>query len=323
MSVAQRARMTLVDLVCRAVAGQGLRPEEIPEVEGRLRLFGFRKTARAFLLRRMARSAVEAGGITILSPALDGLFTLAVSGEDFGVGWDILERGTYEPHIVAFYRHHLRPGMTVLDVGANIGFHTLHAASLVGRSGRVFAVEPDPGNASLLKLSLSLQPEEMSVEVIEAALSDRDQELVLTDLGNAANSGARFTHPDRSRLEEHVHGPNPQFRTVRALRWDDHFPDQRIDLVKIDIEGFEPRALAGMEGTLARDRPVIVSEFAPSNLSDIGETKPSDYLAWFDERDYTCSVLDDQAGDPSPATPDEVFDRTRDLHHVDLLFRPR
>jgi hypothetical protein len=127
MSLAGHARARLIDLVCRLVTGEPIRSAEGPEVQEKLRLFGFRKTARDFLLRRLAPAAVQDGGLTMLAPALDGLFSIALSGADLGVGWDILRKGTYEPHLVAFYRSHLRPGMSVADIGAPVNVASFSA----------------------------------------------------------------------------------------------------------------------------------------------------------------------------------------------------
>ncbi len=316
------ARRALLDIVCRAVTGRRLDRAERREAETRIALDGFRKAARGFLLRRMAQAAFRSGGATVLAPALDGLFTVAVPASDFGVGWEILEHGTYEPHVVAFYRRHLRPGMRVLDVGANVGFHALHAASLVGPEGRVIAVEPDPANASLLKLSVSLARGGAPVEVLEAALSDSDGELTLSDLGNAPNSGARFTHPDRRALEREVHGPAPRFETVRALRWDDHLGGFEMDLVKLDVEGAEPRVLRGMERSIEKHRPVIVSEFAPSNLASLGGVEPRDYLAWLRALGYGLSVLREDGSEGPPASDEEALAAVGSRHHVELVLRP-
>lgn len=322
MRAGLRARCILLDLVCRAVTGRPLDRTERLEAETRIALDGFRKAARASLVRRMARAAFRSGGATILAPALDGLFTVAVPASDFGVGWEILEHGTYEPHVVAFYRRCLRPGMRVLDVGANVGFHALHAASLAGPSGRVVAIEPDPVNASLLRLSVSLARGGAPVEVVEAALSDRDGEVTLSDLGNAANSGARFTHPDRRALERQVHGPSPRFETVRAIRWDDHFGGFAVDLVKLDVEGAEPRVLRGMERSIERHRPVIVSELAPSNLASLGGVEPGDYLAWFRERGYALSILREDGTEGPLASAADALAAVGERHHIELVFRP-
>lgn len=317
-----RLRRALLGLLGRAVGGHGLLPEERPQIERDLRTLGFRKTARSLLVRRMARSGLEQGEMTVIARALDGLFTIACAGDDFGVGWEILERGTYEPHVVAFYRRVLRRGMTVLDVGANVGFHALHAATLVRPGGRVVAVEPDARNASLLRLALSMN-DSLPVEVIEAALADADRELVLSDLGNRANSGARFTHRDRSVLDKLVHGPDPRFQSVRALRWDDGHLDLPVDLVKLDVEGFEPRVVCGMERSLERHRPIVLSEYAPSNLVNLGGTEPSAYLSWFLKRGYHCSILDEESAALVPGTDEAIAAHLRGRHHIDLVFSPR
>lgn len=316
------ARELALGLLTRLLVGGGIAPEEDARVRSEMRLLGFRNAARNHLLRRMMRAGLRGGDVRILAPALDGLFTIACSALDAGVGWEILEHGSIEPHVVACYRRRLRPGMVVADIGANIGFHTLHAAVLVGEKGGVIAVEPDPGNAALLALSLSVNGPLLPVELIQAAASDAPGELIESDLGNAANSGARFTHRDRAVLEKLVHGESPLFRKVEALRWDDRFLDRKIDFVKIDIEGYEPMAMRGMEESLARHRPVVLSEFAPSNLRDIGGVSPEQYLAWFRDRRYACSVLDVATGDEIHGDAAAIAAGLKGRHHIDLVFTP-
>ena len=315
-----QARRVLLGLISRAAVGGRIEPGENSQLTGELRLSGFRGALRAHLLRRMMGAALRHGDVRLVFPALDGLFTMACSSQDSGIGWEILGSGTHEPHVVACYRRFLRPGMVVVDVGANIGFHALHAAKLVQPGGRVIAVEPDRQSAALLAFSLSLNPG-LEVEVIEAALSDAGGSLVLSDLGNAANSGARFTHRDQRHLESLVHGPHPRFSSTPALRWDERFLDVPVALLKIDIEGHEPHALRGMEGAIARHRPVIVTEFAPGNLRQLGGTEPQAYLAWFRERGYRGAVLDEAGGPPVPL-PEAGMPEMGDRHHVDLVFTP-
>ena len=314
------ARRALLGLISRAAVGGRIGPEEEERLSGELRLLGFRGALRTHLLRRMMGAALRRGEVRLVFPALDGLFTLACSSQDTGVGWEVLGSGIHEPHVVAFYRRFLKPGMVVVDVGANIGFHALHAAKLVHPGGRVVAVEPDPGNAALLSFSLTLNPD-LPVEVIEAALSDAAGTLILSDLGNAGNSGARFTHRDREELERLVHGPQPRFSTARAFRWDDAHGKLPISLLKIDVEGHEPQALQGMEEAIARHRPVILTEFAPSNLRDLGGTEPARYLEWFRERGYRGAVLEEGNGTPRPLAGDALPD-LGGRHHVDLVFTP-
>ncbi len=318
----ERTRYALLSLVAKVVLGTRPAPADQPRLRSRLALFGFRRAVRSWLLEQLTTAGCGAGGAVILVPALGGKFTIAVRPDDCGVASEILTTGAYEPHVAAFYQRFIKPGMNILDVGANIGFHTLHAAALAGSTGRVYGVEPDPANTALLNLSLSLNTSRAPVEVIQAALSDARGELVLTDLGNPANSGARFTHRDRALLERLVHGPDPTFGTVRAFRWDDERLDAPLDLVKIDIEGYEPFALAGMEKSLERHRPIVLSEFAPSNLRQIGGVEPAAFLDSFRRWGYDAAFLRDDGG-LAPESNDELLARTSAAHHIDVVFTPR
>lgn len=291
-------------------------------LEQDIRTLGFRNGARGHLLRVLTAGRVPPSELTLFFPVLAGRFRIAVGGDDLGVGRHLLDEGVYEPHVAALYRTQLRPGMTVLDVGANIGFHALHAATRVAPHGRVVAVEPDPGNAALLRASLRLNEPRLPVEVVEAALSDADGELILSDLGNAANSGARFTHRDREVLDRLVHGRDPQFRNVRALRWDAHHLDTRLDFVKIDVEGHEPQALRGMEQALLRYRPTVLSEFAPANLRSFGAVEPEAFLAWWGQRGYAWALVDEPSGALRTPETSELLRLAERRHHLDLLFTP-
>ncbi len=315
-------RTAAVNLVSLLVTGRRLDATERARIRGSLRLSGFRGTLRHAVLGMLAGGQSRQAETIVVAPALDGALRLALAADDSGVSLEILANGTYEPQLVAFYRRTLRPGMTVLDAGANIGFHALHAALLVGPEGRVVAVEPDPRNVSLIRASLALAGVPLRVEVIEAALSDTDGTVVLSDLGNHANSGARFTHTDRGVLQRLVHGPAPMFCEVRSFRWDEGRLDTRIDLVKIDVEGYEPFVLRGMEGSLARHRPIVVAEFAPGNLRDIGGVEPAAFLASMRDRGYSASVLEEDGRETPAGSPDAIFSRLGARHHLDLVYSP-
>ena len=317
-----RARRLLLQAVVRVLAGPpaGRRAADPADLDRQVDLHGFRNAAWRALLRRTVRGR-DPGDVTLLVPGPDGRSRVAVGLDDLGVGLELLREGTYEPHVVALYRRRLRPGMTVLDVGANVGVHALHAATLVGPTGRVVAVEPDPGNAARLRLGVRLLESAAPVEVVEAALAADDGELFLSDLGNADNSGARFTHTDRQVLARQEHGAAPRYSRVRALRWDEAHLDLPLDFVKIDVEGYEPHALAGMQASLRRHRPMVLSELAPSNLAHFGGTDAAGYLAWWRRLGYHAAIVDADGGERP--TPDEAIVAEADRrHHLDVLLSP-
>jgi len=150
----------------------------------------------------------------------------------------------------------VRPGMTVADVGANIGKHTLALADRVGAGGHVHAFEPFPGNVERLRY-----------HVRTAGLSDR-----VTIRAGAVNDGSVdrvALHPGRghSGAEWNIVGhdadgtPTDAELYVPAFRLDDVFPPgQRLDVLKIDVEGAEHLVLRGMRRLLEEQRPALVIE---------------------------------------------------------------
>ena len=109
------------------------------------RLAAYFRTSREYVIGRKAR------GITLLT--LDD-FELYAQEHDWDIGENLIETKLYEPHVTAFLKQHLQEGMTFVDVGANIGYFTLTAATRVGKAGKVIAVECNPQNCELIYMSL-------------------------------------------------------------------------------------------------------------------------------------------------------------------------
>jgi FkbM family methyltransferase len=144
--------------------------------------------------------------------------------------------GTFEPRESAQVRNDLKPGMTFIDVGANVGYYTLLAASLVGRRGRVLAFEPSP--YAFDRLVETIKRNNLSqVRAIQSGLSDGsgEEHLFLPDArGNHSpsmvpNGGGRPINVPVRRLDDWLA---------------EHEVDQ-VDLMKIDVEGFEPNVIKG------------------------------------------------------------------------------
>ncbi|MER5785503.1 FkbM family methyltransferase [Streptomyces mobaraensis] len=166
-------------------------------------------------------------------------------------------RGFVDYDLTAFLLSHLRPGATVLDVGAHIGYYTVLAAALTGPGGTVRAFEPTPSTLTVLRRNAGRFP---GVRVVPAAVWSRRDELVLYDHGlgySAYNSAfeARLPEAVRARI------PSVPF-TAETVALDDYVRAEGLtpDFVKIDAESAEAHVLAGMRELLAGGRPVVSLE---------------------------------------------------------------
>ena len=237
---------------------------------------------RKFLLDEDTRpTPVDLGGYQILVQKLDTDFATA-----------ILDTGRYEEHVREAIREHAREGQVCLDVGANVGVLTFLLARLVGPGGRVIAVEPNPDNLQLLYRGIVLNSLS-NVEVLPFAASD--VRTIVTLAGGTSNShliGAR--------------APVDRGHFVQTAILDEVLASlDRLDLVKMDIEGHEPAALRGLSSLIRRHRPALVVEFNPRCLAARAQD-PSAFLRqlfeWY-QRVEAISAFGDRA----------TFDRGEDL----------
>jgi FkbM family methyltransferase len=163
---------------------------------------------------------------------------------------------TYEPDVAATIRRIVRPGDTCLDVGANVGALTRPLATAVGPGGRVIAYEAYPPTAEALRESLAAEGLGW-VTVENVAVTDGGERTV-------------WLYPGRNRWngEWNIVGHDVEGREtapeveVTAVSLDDYLAAaERVDFVKIDVEGAEGRVLKGMQRLLRQARPFVLVEF--------------------------------------------------------------
>jgi FkbM family methyltransferase len=166
---------------------------------------------------------------------------------DWGGGGEFhMALGTYEHTELRYVLNRLRPGDRFLDIGAHIGYFSLPVAKRVGPRGQVFAVEPWPPSAALLRRNAALNGFD-HVTVLEAAASDGDGEAVLTVNGLSAMwSSLRPTTLDGDTTSITV-----QTRTLDSLMAQHGWPT--IAGMKLDVEGAESVVLRGCEQLFARN----------------------------------------------------------------------
>jgi FkbM family methyltransferase len=180
------------------------------------------------------------------------------------IGSQVFFAGCYEAQESAFARAILGPAMSFVDVGAHWGFFSLMAAHLVGSTGRILSLEPDP--RAFLRLKANIERNQLvQVTVFELAAADRDANWTL------ALQNETVLHLGTSRFVQNG-GAAASTRIVRSRPLDLLLDEARLDgvnLVKIDVEGAEDLVLAGMEEGLRRRRyHSMILELHPPHLAD-------------------------------------------------------
>jgi len=184
-----------------------------------------------------------------------------LKGKKFLLTYDEAKRywhGGFEPGLLETFKEYVSSGMTVYDVGANLGFHSLALGVLVGERGKVFGFEPNPSILARLKNNISLNGAAKNVEAVGYAVLDREGEIGFS---------VSEVHHAQSQVAELVPLANGVgfARTIRILAITlDAFVFERSqpapDIVKIDIEGAEHLAIEGMRRILRECRPLLFVE---------------------------------------------------------------
>ncbi len=166
--------------------------------------------------------------------------------------------GVWEPDVSAYLQRALRPGDTVVDVGANVGYDTLLAASLVGERGRVVAIEASPAIHGRLEANLALNGLPPQVRTVQAAAAG-DEGTLTVHRGPGSNLGQTTTAGHLGRPVEAEVRAAP----LGALVDRDELASARV--IKIDVEGTEREILAGLVPELDRLAPEaeLVVELSP------------------------------------------------------------
>ncbi len=178
-----------------------------------------------------------------------------------GIDLTIYALGAFEIPTLRVLESAVKAGSTVLDIGANIGAHTLHLARLVGEKGQVIAFEPTDYAIAKLRANLKANPTlAPRVKVHQVFLVARPEQALVGSL--ASSWPVDGTTPDDAQMGSRAMAVSG----ARAVTLDSVMEaagNPSIQLIKMDIDGHELEALQGAQSLLARDRPIIVMELAP------------------------------------------------------------
>jgi FkbM family methyltransferase len=215
--------------------------------------------------------------------------------------------GVWEPQITSFMRQRLSPGDTFIDVGANVGYYTLLAASIVGAYGKVCAIEASPSIFKRLQRNVSLNPFH-NIELLNVAASDRIGILKIY-LGPQDNTGLTTTDASEAARRGNQLEAQVRSRPLHALV--DTKTLLRVRLIKIDVEGAELSVIRGIDCLLPRfsDQTEWVFEVTPDALKRQGSSV-NELLKFFRDAGYRLYVISNDYSNHDYVSPPRTYQLT-------------
>lgn len=175
---------------------------------------------------------------------------------------EIIDKGVFEEMSTSVVKKLVKEGDIVLDVGANIGYYTVMFSKLVGENGKVYAFEPTEHYGKVLRRNIE-ENQIGNCEVFSLGLSDKAQELTIK-IGTSSATLHWVSNDAPSDTE-----------TIKMVRLDDFVKEhdiQKVDFIKIDVDGHEPFFLEGAWETLDRFDPVVLLEVNHANYLEANVT---------------------------------------------------
>lgn len=169
--------------------------------------------------------------------------------------------GTREEDMLEILRGEVKSGMHILDLGANLGYYTLEFSSIIGDSGRIIAIEPDPRNFAVLEKNVaSTKMSNITIKCCAASDIPGNGKMAVTDKSNLNTLVVTEEHADCEFLSVVT-------ETISNLAIS--YLDNRLDFVRMDIEGYEYEAIKGLINYLDSgiNRPIILFEVHPAAYS--------------------------------------------------------
>jgi FkbM family methyltransferase len=213
-----------------------------------------------------------------------------------------------EPDVSKILKKRLKEGMTVLDIGGNVGLISRICAKQVGKSGHVWVFEPDPITRSFLDYNVKKCA---NVCVSPIAISDENAtaNLNIHPGSGTANSLVAF--------EAASHAIEVECMTLDTFL--DQHPQISPDCIKIDVEGAELKVLAGMKETIKRFPSLfIIIEFCPQNLAN-GSYTSADYYNMLKSLGFSVEIISDNGETSRVNSLDDLVNKLGDEIYCNLL----
>ena len=196
----------------------------------------------------------------------DGDLKINIDTSSF-LEWFLFFKRDYESDVIKLIKKILKPGSIAIDVGANIGIHTLVMSNKIGRNGKVLAVEPQPEILERLKSNISLNNIK-NIQVLPIALSSKPGKVILYTHSDKYNNKAQSSFYKNHAENNLTRKIRVSVKTIDQIINDEKL--KKVDFIKIDTEGNDFNVLKGAEKTICNHKPFIVFEYEKKcwNLSD-------------------------------------------------------
>jgi FkbM family methyltransferase len=239
------------------------------------------------------------------SAEFDGL-TLFFDPHEYLIGRHLANRVQHEPHITAGLHELLRPGDVFMDIGASMGIHGLRAAQIVGPTGRCIMVEPNPRNLLAIRLGIAANAFS-NCQVWPVAAWDKSEPVSLH-----VDDLIAYTGPADASEEIIMMG-----MAIDGLVTD----SPRV--IKMDIDGAEPKAIAGAS-RLLENAEHLFCEYNPGTLRERGHCEPVEFLQALKQHGFSkFKVLENNKGISgefdNPSAIQEFFDSQTGIDIFDML----
>jgi len=265
------------------------------------RLFRFFASSFSRLLKPRKDVLIRVGEHRMYANSIDRIVAL--------VFWKFSMLEGYESKIV---RSIVKEGMVAVDVGANIGYYTLQLAKLVGPSGKVYAFEPDDGNYSLLIKNIKANNYK-NIVPIQKAVSDKTGKAKLF-----------FCEEHRGDHRIFDSGDGRKVIGIETVALDDFFSEKdRIDMIKLDIQGSEYLAFSGMEKLVRHQKDLtIISEFSPDMLAKCG-VSPEEFIKKISDLGFRLQFINEEKKAIETIKGEDLIRMCRKSRYVNLFLNKK
>ena len=207
-----------------------------------------------------------------------GKYDIQLLPSDVGISKELSVFGIHEPLTTKVIQDEIKDGMYCFDLGGNIGYYAVIESNLVGRQGKVFAVEPSPLNYNLLKTNLDNQKMD-NFSVFNIAIGDKDGEIefIVTEKSNLCK--VKTSDKEVNELEN-IKVIKVQSKTLDSFVLENNI--EKIDFLRMDLEGYEYNVIMSSKSILEKYKPKLLMEIHWT----IGTEKTIEFLKFLQNLNY-------------------------------------